>query len=390
MSDVLIKVNLSNIDCRNIYFVNNDDLFGGKEIFKAPTYISRDYKLVLRVTSVNHSGVRTQTKKTFSFIKKITFLQALKEVSAYRETLLKKLKDGVHKEVRVVIPTLKQAWDEYVDMKKNQLSANTLISYKTFVEKWILSRPALAKTPIDKITTKQLQLIVNQILENNKSPRTSQSVKQTLRPMFKQYVLSGILNTNPADLVLIPKFDNEVDVELSDEKTKELYQKLYTYPIEPFRSIFIWLSHGRRLNEILSLQWSDINFDNNTYTIRFENNKVRKPMTYKLSEELINTLKKTGIKKSGYIFHALKDQEQKMNKGTIRIHWERVLKETDIQIRIHDLRHLIGNVLVSSGKTLEHVASVLGHTSTSVTRRYSKVRQEVAAESLDEFFKRVR
>ncbi|QCD52674.1 phage portal protein [Campylobacter sp. RM16192] len=54
----------------------------------------------------------------------------------------------------------------------------------------------------------------------------------------------------------------------------------------------------------------------------------------------------------------------------------------DIIHIIHDLRHLIGGVLVSEGKTLEQIASILGHTSTNVTKRYSKVRQEVAAESL--------
>ncbi|WP_280938027.1 hypothetical protein [Sulfurospirillum deleyianum] len=36
------------------------------------------------------------------------------------------------------------------------------------------------------------------------------------------------------------------------------------------------------------------------------------------------------------------------------------------------------------------LTSVLGHTSISVTKRYSKVRQEVAAESLEDFFSRVR
>ena len=61
-----------------------------------------------------------------------------------------------------------------------------------------------------------------------------------------------------------------------------------------------------------------------------------------------------------------------------------------IKIRIHDLRHLIGGVLVSEGKTLEQIASILGHTSTNVTKRYSKVRREVAAESLDDFFKRIK
>jgi site-specific recombinase XerD len=112
--------------------------------------------------------------------------------------------------------------------------------------------------------------------------------------------------------------------------------------------------------------------------------------TYKLSHELIETLGSLDTKNKGYIFPAITDKNKKMNKGTIRNHWDKVLKQVNINIRMHDLRHLIGGTLVSNGKTLEQVASVLGHTSTSVTKRYSKVRQEVAAESLDDFFKRVR
>ncbi|WP_291891620.1 tyrosine-type recombinase/integrase [Campylobacter sp.] len=81
---------------------------------------------------------------------------------------------------------------------------------------------------------------------------------------------------------------------------------------------------------------------------------------------------------------------KKMDNGTLRKHWQKVLDKLGIHIRIHDLRHLIGGVLVSESKTLEQIASILGHTSTSVTKRYSKVRQEVAAEGLDEFFKRVK
>ena len=113
-------------------------------------------------------------------------------------------------------------------------------------------------------------------------------------------------------------------------------------------------------------------------------------MTYKLSNELKETLENLGIKKSGYIFHAMKDESKKMSKATLRLHWEKILARLGVHIRIHDLRHLIGGVLVSEGKTLEQIASILGHTSTSVTKRYSKVRQEVAAEGLDEFFKRVK
>lgn len=390
MADRFIKVNLPKTDCRNIYFIDNDDLFGGSEIQKAPTYISRDFKLVLRVTHVNRSGVRIQTKKTFNFSKKITFLQALREVSSKRESLLKNLQEGLHKETKIKIPTLQQAWDDFVEIKKNQLSANTLESYVLSVNKWILSKPALAKASIDKITTKQLQNIVNEMLDIGKSPRTAKSIKETMRPLFKRYVLDGTIAINPAELIQIPKFDNQMSIDLTDEQTKKLYDVLFSYPVEPFRSIFVWLSHGRRLNEVLSLQWSDINIDNHTYTIRFENNKVRKPMTYKLSDDLIKTLETMGIQKSGFIFHGLTNKDKKMNKGTVRNHWEKVLEKVGVPVRIHDLRHIIGGTLVSNGKTLEQVASVLGHTSIGVTKRYSKVRQEVAAESLDDFFKRVR
>jgi len=55
-----------------------------------------------------------------------------------------------------------------------------------------------------------------------------------------------------------------------------------------------------------------------------------------------------------------------MSNETVRSHWNKILQQLDIKIRTHDLRHLIGGTLVS------------------------KVREEVAAESLDDFFKRVR
>ena len=390
MANKIIKINLPNTDCKNIYFVNNDELFGSKEIVKTTTYISRDFRLIIRVTVINSSGIRLETKKGFSFSKKLTFLQAIKEAVSHREEIIKKLMSGEVKEQKTRIPTLKEAWEEYVELKRNQLSPNTINCYILVANKWIFSDDKLSKAPITQVTTRRLQDIVNKMLDMGMAPRSSKSIKEALRPLFKYYIAKGVLKSNPAVFIQIPKFNNEVSIELSNEKIQELYDLLYTYPVEPFRSIFVWLSHGRRLNEVLSLEWRDINIDTGTYTIRFENNKVRKPMTYKLSNELRETLENLEIKKSGYVFHAMKDESKKMDNGTLRKHWQKVLDKLGIHIRIHDLRHLIGGVLVSESKTLEQIASILGHTSTSVTKRYSKVRQEVAAEGLDEFFKRVK
>ena len=48
----------------------------------------------------------------------------------------------------------------------------------------------------------------------------------------------GILESNPAELLQIPKFDNQVDVELEDGKIKELYDLLYSYTAEGLDEFF--------------------------------------------------------------------------------------------------------------------------------------------------------
>ncbi len=55
------------------------------------------------------------------------------------------------------------------------------------------------------------------------SPRTAKSAKETLRPLFKQFVFEGIMQVNPAELIQIPKFNNEVSINLPEKKVKELY-----------------------------------------------------------------------------------------------------------------------------------------------------------------------
>ena len=93
MTNDLIKINLKNVDCKNIYFDNRNGIFGTKEITKAPTYIGCDFKLYLRVYAVDESGNKKQTKKSFSFSNKITFLQAINVVKDELKNDLYKLID---------------------------------------------------------------------------------------------------------------------------------------------------------------------------------------------------------------------------------------------------------------------------------------------------------
>lgn len=56
---------------------------------------------------------------------------------------------------------------------------------------------------------------------------------------------------------------------------KELFNKLKNYPITPVREIYMFLMHGRKFGEVVSLDWRDIDFQKNIYTIRAINYKAR-------------------------------------------------------------------------------------------------------------------
>jgi len=316
-----------------------------------------------------------------------TFKGGLKEAISRREDYINNLRNGTLEETRIRKLTLNDAMDEYLEYKGASIKERTLEYYKQTYGKWL--KPKLGQKYLKNITQNDLQSIVNNMLKQGMAPRTAQSIKQITRPLFKHFADKGIISGNPAALIKIPKFDNTVHVTLSQDEITKLYKAINNYDIEPFATLFIWLTEGRRLNELLSLEWSKIDFNNQTYFIDSKNNKAGVSMQYKIRTNIIERLKHFD-KRSKYVFHALKDSSKQMTKDTVRGHWAKLLKIAEIEhLRIHDLRHILGSDLVSHNYTLEEIAQVLGHTSTSVTKRYSKVREEKATEALDSFFNRI-
>jgi integrase len=303
--------------------------------------------------------------------------------------LINQLKNGTLKKVRERKITLDEAMSEYLNFKRSSLKPRTYEYYEQTYKKWI--KPKLGKRVLKTITTNDLQSIINNMLKISVAPRTAHSIKQITRPLFKYFTDKAVTKGNPASLLQLPKYDNTVQLSITQEEIKSLYKAIKEYPIEPFRTLFMWLSEGRRLNELLSLEWEMIDFEDKHYTIKSDKNKAGISMRYRLRESIVSNLAELKkLNKSIYIFHAMNDNTKPMSKETVRGHWKRLLNNAEIKhLRIHDLRHILGSELVSNDYTLEEIAQVLGHTSTSVTKRYSKVREKVANEALDGFFERV-
>lgn len=386
LNDQLIKIDIDNIDTKGLYFKDTNNIFNKKKINKNDLK-KLDYESISIVLKFYFRN--KQIKKTLKF-SNITGLQAVKNAASKRVDLKNELENiGIIKKQE--FNSLNDRWEQYIADKKSLWTSGSYESNTGFYNKWI--KKEIGDINFEKIKTIDFQNIVNTILSsiNPKTkktfaPRTAQSVQQQMRALYNYFIKQEIIEKNPAKNIVIPKFDNTVNFDLSDENRIELFHRIKTYEILKYRGIMLFLYLGRRLNEVLTLRWEEVIFNDEDELSKFiilpENSKDRKRHEYPLSEPLRIFLTEYGIQKKGYIFEGIKTSH--VTDDTFRKHWISMIKKTKIEnMRIHDTRHLLGNTLINKGVSENIIAQALGHTSYSITSRYAKVHLITINEALN-------
>jgi integrase len=364
LQEKMKKITISTVDSKGLYFKDIGNIFSKSELNKKDLK-KLDYEnidIVIKFYFKNH-----QIKKTIKYTN-ITGLQAVKKASAIRSKLKEELElTGVIKKEH--FKSLNDFFENYLELKSQSLSKNNIYSTKLSYKKWI--EPEIGQYEVKKITTVDIQNIINKILKQGLKPRTALTIKQILRPIFNHAIDIGLVEINPTLKINIPSFDNTINFTLTDEKRIKLYDEIKKYEPYKYRGIMLFLYFGRRLNEVLTLQWSSVDFEQNLYTIEDRYSKIRRRQEYPLLEPLKEFLNNFQCLKRGYIFKGAKTPNITAN--TFRKHWKQVIKNAGIEkMRIHDTRHLLGNTLVNRGESLENIGKLLGHSSVAVTKRYAK------------------
>lgn len=376
LNDLLKKISIKNLDCKGIYFKDIGDIFKNKELLDQKDISKLNYQNIDIVLKFYFRG--KTIKKTLKY-HNITGLDAVKKASIKRSELKEELENtGVLK--KASFKSLDELKENYFIFKGKSISEKNKYNQEKTYDKWI--KDHLGDMEISKIVTSDIQVIVNNILNEGKAPRTAQSIVQILRPIFNYAIDIGLCEKNPVLKVNLPRFDNTVDFQLSDEKRKKLYEEMKKYEPLQYRGIMLFLYFGRRQNEVLTLKWQNINFEQKTYVIEDIYSKIRRRQEYPLLKPLEDFLKDFGINKTGYIFKG--ETTPHITKNTFRKHWAKLLKNANIEkMRIHDTRHLLGNTMVNKGFTLEAVGKSLGHSSPQVTKRYAKTSLNTASDVLN-------
>ena len=204
---------------------------------------------------------------------------------------------------------------------------------------------------------------------NGCSPRTIKKVlMQSLKPVLQYAIDNKVISDMPK--INIPKQNRQKKI-VSDAGTKLalLYKTIYAlYEHDAFyRALFLFALYGRRWNEIRTLKWTDINFLDNTYTIRADNNKIDIDQTYDLPTPIAEAL--SHIKShSGLVFESPITNKELF---TPKKQLAKIKEASQIpELTMHYFRHILVSAMGESGVAGTVLSASLGHTNLDTVNQF--------------------
>ena len=131
---------------------------------------------------------------------------------------------------------------------------------------------------------------------------------------------------------------------------------------------------GMRRGEILSIRWSDINFD--ASTVHLADTKNGEARTVPLSSSALAALPATAN-------HAAGERVFPLSPNAVRLAWERLKRRAGISdLHFHDLRHEAISRFFELGLSIPEVALISGHRDFKMLFRYTHLRPSDVAQKL--------
>lgn len=158
---------------------------------------------------------------------------------------------------------------------------------------------------------------------------------------------------------------------LSDAELAAVLTRAETHAPWMHAAVLVSLATGVRQGELLRLEWKDLDFSKQTLTVLISKNTKRRLVH--LPEPAIAALKK--LRRDGVVGPKLvfvRPNGEPADKSFLTFHWNEVRKAANLSdFRWHDLRHSCASFLAQNGASLPEIGSVLGHSSPSITAKYS-------------------
>lgn len=288
------------------------------------------------------------------------------------------------------------AFKSYLKIERS-LSDNSILAYIRDVKKFADYAINLELSEL-KIERKDISNFLVLLKKSNISARSQARIISGIKAFYKYLILEDYIKYNPTDLVESPKIGFRLPDTLSLIEIDKLISAidLSQKHGERNRSILETLySCGLRVSELINLQLSNINFNENYIKITGKGNKQRlSPISGKALKYLsiyINEVRvHLDIKKGNSDFVFLNNRGAKLSRVMIFLIIKKLAEKIGLNKKIspHTFRHSFATHLIEGGADLRAVQEMLGHSSITTTEIYTHLDNDYLRSNIIQFHPR--
>lgn len=272
--------------------------------------------------------------------------------------------------------------------KEKRYSANTVKAYRSDLEQFA---EFLGETNEDsvflepkRIIKDQVRIFLSELIRHGISKRSVSRKIASLRAFFRYLMGEGLVDKNPTQSLLSPKFEKRLPKYLREEEIEHSLDQIESETESGARDramVELFYGTGMRLSELVGLDVRDVDLSSGTVGVRGKGDKQRiLPIGNTVTRVLRDYLKvrhrfSPSVQNQALFFNCR--GERISTRGVQQIVRRRLGAASEkIQLSPHMLRHSFATHLLDHGADLQAVKELLGHATLSTTQTYTHVSRE--------------
>ncbi|MBI9071405.1 MAG: tyrosine-type recombinase/integrase [Melioribacteraceae bacterium] len=241
---------------------------------------------------------------------------------------------------------------------------------------------------INELTVKMIEDFIINLKIN--APKGYRVYYRNLKAAFNKALDWDYISSNPFVKIKLRKQQEEHPQTIDASELSLIMNSIKQQQIKDI--VFTSFYTGCRLSEIINLRWNNIDLVNNIITVGDEmfSTKSRKqrqiPICEKLSEKLQGIDPASNgeiVNLNSYVFG--KSRTIAFNADYVSRQFKKASRAVGLEekVKFHSLRHSFASNLVKAGVDLYIVKELLGHSSITVTERYSHLKIETLIKNIE-------
>jgi integrase len=323
--------------------------------------------------------------------------------------------------------TFKEFTERWIkNYAEKNLAPKTLFRYKQMLETRVF--PAMGHLKVEQVRPVHLMEFYANLQEEGvrfdgkKEALSNQTIlhhHRLLSTIFNDAVEWEVIPTNPAAKVKPPKVKRKQADFYGEEQMANLFTALGEEDLKHKTLVTLALFTGLRRGELMGLEWSDVDFENNTIIVRRTSQYLPGKGTF--TKDTKTEMSKRTITVPGSVISLLKEYRKQWVENKLKVgdmwqgsnrlfttwngkpghpEWPSqwfskfIRKHKLPHLTFHGLRHTAATILINQGVPAKNISARLGHSNISTTMdiygHILKSADKEAADRLEQVYQKIK